>query len=177
MSISEQQFRVAQYRRGAIIQYGGSSDGWNFHRRSYRRSVVRRRHCGQRQRVSITPTPWTVLRQPLFRGGEHFRKTSTFAQAGDYSISFLAAYRDYYNGSNPIAILIDGVNVCTITPTSTDYQLYQTNPVSISAGPHLVTFAGLTTGGPIGHRSSIRWLSPPLTPSASATSIRPAPTR
>ena len=63
-----------------------------------------------------------------------------FAEAGTYTLSFQAAYRDYYTGnnpSNPILIQVDGIDVGTITPQSTQFQGYRVT-FSRSAGTHTV---------------------------------------
>ena len=52
----------------------------------------------------------------FIQGSGEVSQDVTFAQAGEYSISLMAAYRDFCGGSNPIAVLIDGVQVDTIIP-------------------------------------------------------------
>ncbi len=77
-----------------------------------------------------------------------------FAEAGTYTLNFQAAYTNdnqgwnWFNGSNPIAVQIDGVTVGTFTPMSNDhFDAFQTGSFTIDAGVHRVTFAGLTNDG------------------------------
>lgn len=68
-----------------------------------------------------------------------------FPKTGDYSISFLAAYRIYHTGStpiNPILVQVDGVTVGTISPQTSSFQAYHTNAFSVTAGIHRVSFSG-----------------------------------
>ena len=78
----------------------------------------------------------------------------TFNQAGTYTLNFQAAYTnsnsgwDWFNGSNPIAVQIDGVTVGTFTPGSNDhFDAFQTDSFTVSAGVHRVSFVGLTNDG------------------------------
>ena len=71
-----------------------------------------------------------------------------FADAGNYTLSFLAAARDACKAAGIRSMVqIDGVNVGTITPTDIHYQAYQTNAFSVTAGTHRVTFTGLCPAG------------------------------
>ena len=70
-----------------------------------------------------------------------------FTETGRYTLGFLAAARNGYNGANPVMVQIDGVSVGVITPTSTSYQDYFTNSFAVTAGTHRVTFVGMASGG------------------------------
>ena len=63
----------------------------------------------------------------------------TFSEAGNYTLSFLAAYTNanqgwnWFNGTNPIAVQIDGVTVGTFTPGSNDhFDAYQTDSFAVT---------------------------------------------
>ena len=48
-----------------------------------------------------------------------------FTEAGTYTLTFQAAHRDYHTGnnySNPILVRVDGIDIATVTPTSTDFD-------------------------------------------------------
>ena len=71
---------------------------------------------------------------------------------GSYTFDFLSAQR--VAGGNPgpdfqnFQVLVDGTalyGVNGLTPVGTDYQLYTTGPVALSAGTHTLTFQGLNT--------------------------------
>ena len=73
-----------------------------------------------------------------------------FAQAGNYTLSFQAAYSNWYWGAsptNPVLVQVDGQNVGVINPNSTDYKLYQTNSFAVTAGTHRISFTGLCPDG------------------------------
>ena len=78
----------------------------------------------------------------------------TFSEAGTYTLNFQAAYTNtnqgwnWFNGTNPIAVQIDGVTVGVFTPSSNDhFDAYQTNSFTIAAGVHRVSFVGLNSYG------------------------------
>jgi hypothetical protein len=127
-------------------QYGGSSGGWTF-------AAQTNDHGPSGSGVAANGSEFINLDAPtghqvaFIQGQGAISRDVTFAESGDYAISFLAALRDYGGGSNPITVQVDGVNVGTFTPGSTAFQLYQTDSFSVTAGTHHITFAGLTTGG------------------------------
>jgi len=74
---------------------------------------------------------------------------SVYFEAGNYSISFLAAQRANYQDSyQQLEVLVDGVRVGVFSPSNTTYTSYQTAsfPV-VSAGMHTVKFHGLNPDG------------------------------
>jgi hypothetical protein len=81
------------------------------------------------------------------QNGGAISQNIAFAEAGNYTIGFEAAFRPYYWGANPIQVEVDGVSIGVITPTSTDFQSYRTNTFTVSAGIHRVTFRGMNPGG------------------------------
>ena len=88
--------------------------------------------------------------QAIINGTGSISQTVTFADSGEYQLSFKAA-DCYYNeinggGTNPIMVQVDGVTVGTITPNSQDYQTYQTNLFPVSAGTHQITLQGSIYG-------------------------------
>jgi hypothetical protein len=72
-----------------------------------------------------------------------FYQDIDFAQAGNYTISFQAAYR-VYGGASPVSVFVDGVNVGTFTSDSIAFQGYQSNSFAVTAGTHRVTFSHAT---------------------------------
>ena len=133
-------------------QYGGSSGGWHFtdwssDGTSNSASAIVANGSGYNNPDTLDGSQAAAI-----EGHGTIWQDVNFAEAGDYTISFLATYRNAYNGSNPIAVLVDGVSVGSITPTSNTYQPYQTDSFSVTAGVHRITFAGLNTGG--GYRTS-----------------------
>ncbi|OAI40494.1 hypothetical protein AYO40_00745 [Planctomycetaceae bacterium SCGC AG-212-D15] len=72
------------------------------------------------------------------------------ATAGYYSLSFLAAQRQFSQqpgGPQIIEVLVDGNVVGTIRPVGTDYMTYSTGVFSLTAGVHAITFQGMNTSG------------------------------
>ncbi|WP_435008284.1 hypothetical protein P12x_005540 [Tundrisphaera lichenicola] len=68
--------------------------------------------------------------------------------AGRYTIAFQAARRGNYGpGSDDIQVLVDGIAVGTILPTSTSYNSFTTAAFSVAAGSHTITFQGLNSKG------------------------------
>ena len=108
--------------------------------------LARQRHRLQRQRFQQPRCLKWQSNAPSSRGRGQISQDVYFAQAGDYTVSLLAAYRNAYGGSNPIDVLIDGVKIGTITPNTAYYQPYQTDSFAVTAGTHTMTFAGETTG-------------------------------
>ena len=70
---------------------------------------------------------------------------SVYLDADTYNLSFLAAQRaKYQTQSQQILVLVDGVQVAWIAPSSTTYTLYQTSNFTVAAGMHSIEFAGLS---------------------------------
>ncbi len=66
------------------------------------------------------------------------------ATAGTFDLSFYAAQRGNWNqGGQTFAVYANGVLVGTFTPSSSEYELYQTSFFSAAAGPLTITFVGL----------------------------------
>jgi hypothetical protein len=74
---------------------------------------------------------------------------SVYLAAGFYNLSFMAAQRLNYQASyESLNIFVDGVQVGTATPASSNYGLYQTSNFTVSAGVHTIRFVGVNvTGG------------------------------
>ena len=68
--------------------------------------------------------------------------------AGTYSLSILAAQRANYQAQyQSIEILVDGSEVGTVTPSSTNYALYVTSQFTVTAGIHTIQLVGLNPLG------------------------------
>jgi uncharacterized protein YabE (DUF348 family) len=69
---------------------------------------------------------------------------SVYLDAGTYSLTFQAAQRagSYQAHYQKLQVLVDGAQVGVVTPTSTQYGLYQTSNFTVTAGPHTVEFIG-----------------------------------
>lgn len=72
----------------------------------------------------------------------------SFAQAGSFVVSFLAAQRaNQGTSAEDFQVLIDGTVVGTFRPSGTSYQAYATAPMALAAGQHTLQFVGLDTAG------------------------------
>ena len=76
-------------------------------------------------------------------------QTVTFATAGSFVVSFLAAQRGNNGGSTQdFQVLIDGQAVGTFQPTGTAYKAYATGSFTVAANSqHTITFVGLNSAG------------------------------
>jgi hypothetical protein len=84
--------------------------------------------------------------QVAFLQGTGSVSQSVYLDAGTYTLSFKAAQRAGAAQTSPqqIAVLIDDVQVASITPSSTKYLSYQASSLSIAtAGVHTLQFLGL----------------------------------
>ncbi len=69
---------------------------------------------------------------------------SVYFDAGTYDISFLATQRAKYQTQNQtIRVLVNGAQVGLITPSGTNYLLYQTSNFTVPAGAYAVQFVGM----------------------------------
>ena len=69
------------------------------------------------------------------------------ATAGNYSISLSAAQRTYSSGgAQSVQVLVDGVLVGTLTPSSINYQSLATGSFALTAGSHTITLQGTASG-------------------------------
>ncbi len=66
------------------------------------------------------------------------------ASSGTYTVSFLAALRAYQTSPTPMSfqVTFDSTVVGTFSPTSTNFSSFTTNPISLSAGFHTLSFVG-----------------------------------
>jgi hypothetical protein len=87
--------------------------------------------------------------QVAFLQGTGSMTQSVYLDAGSYALSFQAAQRGIsQESSQQLAILVDGVQVGTIIPSSTLYGSYQSPNFPIAtAGMHTIQFAGLNPDG------------------------------
>ena len=88
------------------------------------------------------PIRSTATQVAYIQGGATISQNVTFAEAGTYTISFQAAYRQY-GGKHAFTVLVDGVSVGTFNPSSLDFRGYSAT-FSVSAGTHRITFRGAT---------------------------------
>jgi hypothetical protein len=72
---------------------------------------------------------------------------SVYLGAGSYSLSLMAAQRYGQPSDLEIQVLVNGVQVGTITPTSTSYLLYQTPSFTANAGVNTIKFVALNPQG------------------------------
>ena len=66
---------------------------------------------------------------------------------GVYSISLDAAQRAIGSSNQTIEVLVDGLAVSTITPSSINYALYTTTNFTVTAGTHTIEILGLDPHG------------------------------
>ena len=113
-------------------------------------AVLRRGRGGQQwQRFTSSNPNAPDGTQVAFVQGNGSMSQSLYLDAGTYSLSFLAAQR---GGSSQLhyqefQVLVDGVQVGSITPASTSYFSYQTPSFTVTAGVHTVQFLGLNPAG------------------------------
>ncbi len=62
--------------------------------------------------------------------------------AGNYQISFQAAQRGNYGGTQTLQVLVDGAAVGTVMPSGTSYGTYTTSTFAVAAGTHTIAFVG-----------------------------------
>ena len=75
----------------------------------------------------------------FIEGNGAISQSINFAEAGTYTLSFQAAYRDYFTGnnpSNPIQIQVDGINVGTVSRSPPIPRLQR--QLLTSAGTHTI---------------------------------------
>ena len=134
--------------RAYDYQYGGSYGGWNFDDLTWSSSGRLAAAASHPTAApTITPMRSTAIGRRFVQGTGQISQDVYFAAAAEYTINFLATYRNAYGGANPIDILIDGVKIATITPNAAYYQPYQTASFTVTAGTHTVTFKGETNDG------------------------------
>jgi hypothetical protein len=80
------------------------------------------------------------------------QQTGSFSQtlslaAGSYQISFQAAQRANWGGTQSFQVLVDGQVVGTFSNLSTAYTGFTTNAFTVTAGNHSITFQGLDPDG------------------------------
>ena len=109
--------------------------------------------------VAGNNSPFTSANPPAPQGTQvaFIQNNGTITQtvsgfvAGSYTVSFFSARRGNnggnYGGNEDFQVLIDGVIVGTIAPTSTSYQTYTTGTFTVSAGSHVIKFVGLDSVG------------------------------
>ena len=86
--------------------------------------------------------------QVAFLQGTGSMSQSVYLDAGTYSLSFLAAQRPAdQTHYQEIQVLVDGVQVGLVTPSSTTYGSYQTSNFTVTAGTHTIQFVGLNPLG------------------------------
>jgi parallel beta-helix repeat protein len=68
--------------------------------------------------------------------------------AGSYALNISAAQdAKGNNGGQNFEVLVDGVVIATITPSSTSYANYTTSQFTVLPGAHVISFLGLNTAG------------------------------
>ncbi|MFZ0826717.1 MAG: PKD domain-containing protein, partial [Verrucomicrobiia bacterium] len=83
-------------------------------------------------------------------GGSMSQTLSNFA-SGTYSFTFVASQRDIAGRDNSqnegVTVLVDGTSVGTFTPADTGWYAFQTSPILLNAGNHVLTFTNLPVAG------------------------------
>jgi hypothetical protein len=79
--------------------------------------------------------------------GASMSQTISNLSAGNYTFSFIASQRDIVGRDNTtnqgVMVLVDGVNVGSFTPADTNWYSFQTTPILLNAGNHVLTFTTL----------------------------------
>jgi probable HAF family extracellular repeat protein len=80
-------------------------------------------------------------------GGGSMSQTISNLPAGNYTFTFTASQRDIVGRDNTqnqgVTVLVDGVNVGSFTPADTNWYSFQTTPIALNAGNHVLTFTTL----------------------------------
>lgn len=79
--------------------------------------------------------------------GGSMSQNMTNLPAGNYTFTFMASQRDIAGRDNTqnqgVMVLVDGNNVGSFTPADTSWYSFQTTPISLDAGNHVLTFSTL----------------------------------
>lgn len=122
-------------------QYTPPGAGWNFYFNS-----------GITDNNSIftvsNPTPPDGSQVLFLQQNASVSKTITLPASGPYRFSIKAAQRGTVNTTGQIVrVLIDGVVLAQITPSSTSYALYRTPIYWFTNGNHVIKLEGIVTTG------------------------------
>ena len=83
-------------------------------------------------------------------GGSMFQTISN-CPAGTYGFTFIASQRDIVGRDNTqnqtVIALVDGLNVGSFTPADTNWYSFQTTPILLDAGNHVLTFTNIPAAG------------------------------
>ncbi|WP_280114142.1 tandem-95 repeat protein [Hoeflea sp. BAL378] len=93
----------------------------------------------------IAPTTTNGGRTAFIQGTSSMTQTMEL-DAGAYSLTFQAAGRNAYLGSNPIKVFVDNVEVGSFTPTVNVWGDVTVSFTIATAGTHTLHFAGQTSG-------------------------------
>ncbi|HEY4063433.1 MAG TPA: discoidin domain-containing protein [Puia sp.] len=80
------------------------------------------------------------------QGISGFGQTINFSEGGTYAISFQAAKRANWGGSQTFTVSIDANLLGTYTPSSGTFQFYSAPAFTITAGLHTIYFSGSAVG-------------------------------
>jgi hypothetical protein len=114
----------------------------------------------------------------FFEGGGSISQTVPGMAAGTYALTFDAAqWASAQASQQDFQVLVDGAPFGTFTPPDSNYTLETTDPFTVSAGPHTITFQGLDTAGgdntALIDAAQLHWVSAPptvTTPAAASPS-------
>jgi len=83
-------------------------------------------------------------------GGSMSQTMTNFAQ-GLYTFAFIASQRDKVGRDNTenqtVTVLVDGMKIGSFVPADTNWYSFQTTPVSLGSGNHVLTMASLPVAG------------------------------
>ncbi len=88
------------------------------------------------------PQGWQAA---FVQGTGQFTQSVTFKTAGTYVIRFRACGRSSASGgagAETVLVSVDGNSLGTFTPGTTQWTLFTSNPFNVTAGVHVLTFAG-----------------------------------
>ncbi len=66
---------------------------------------------------------------------------------GTFAITFAAANRVGFGGQQEFDVQVDGETLGHYVPVGGDYEYYETEPFTVSAGEHTISFVATTTDG------------------------------
>ncbi|MFC0166919.1 FxDxF family PEP-CTERM protein [Pseudoduganella danionis] len=98
--------------------------------------------------VSHNGTPWygNTLSGDYFavlQNTASISQTFSNSSAASYTIGFDMALRPYYSTGQVVSVSLDGHTLGTYDAASTGWNAFTTGAISLAAGSHTLTFAGL----------------------------------
>lgn len=142
LTLSNWNFETPNLGSGfSAYQYGPTSSGWAFESVSGTSgSGVAGNGSGFTSGNPNAPEGDQVA----FLQGSGTMSQSVTLEAGQYTLTFDAAKRQNFGGTQSFDVTVDGTVVGSFTPSSTAYGSYSTASFAVGAGTHTIEFVGTT---------------------------------